>query len=165
MPLAQRKARPEKTPVADSADKGLLWITLTQTEGEDIRFRGAYVAEATSYTPNAPVWHTITLYRRGASGCVSYVVSIRIYQKTLGIEDKARVFTVATIDAVMDLVENYRPEADVQTPLSANAVKQLSPVQAALHTAKLQRDISQVRRYYDAMVGNFLFTIGALKPF
>jgi hypothetical protein len=74
-----------------------------------------------------------------------------------------RVVRAASIEAVMDFLEQYSPEKEVQSSLSASELKRLGPVQAALHTAKMRRDISQVRRHYDAMVGDFLFNIGSLK--
>lgn len=158
MPLAQRKARDAQPPVADDQ----AWITLVPTSGADVRFRGAWMAEATSYSAYVPTWHVITLYRRGASSRVSYVVSIRTHHKSVDAQDMTRVFKAATIEAVMALLERYTPENDVRPSLSVAECKRLGPVQAALHTAKMDSDISQVRRHYGAMVGDFLFRIGAL---
>lgn len=163
MSLSQRKTRDAKTPAGQRDDDGLQWITLVQTSGKDVRFRGTYIAEATSYRASVPIWHVIHLYRRCASGCVSYVVSIRTHQNTVGVEETIRVVRAASIEAVMDFLEQYSPEKEVQSSLPASELKRLGPVQAALHTAKMRRDISQVRRHYDAMVGDFLFNIGSLK--
>ena len=163
MPSSQRKARDEKPAAVPRAADDLLWITLEQSSGENVRFRGALVAEATSYSANVPVWHVISLYQRGASGCVSYIVSIRSHQKSVGIADSARVFRAATIEAVMDMLEGYKAEKDVFSSQSADEIKRLGPAQAALHTTKMRRDVSQVRRHYDAMVGDFLFRVGSLK--
>jgi hypothetical protein len=159
MPLSQRKARnTEPYATADQA-----WIMLVPTTGEAVRFRGVQLAEATSYSVSVPTWHVITLYRRGASGCVSYIVSIRTYQKSADTQDVTRVFKAGTIEAVMELLERYMPEDDVASGISPQDYKALGPVQATLHTAKTQSNISQVRRHYDAMVGDFLFRIGALE--
>jgi hypothetical protein len=163
MPLSQRKALDVKSPASLNADDDQAWITLAQTTGEDVRFRGVSVAEATSYTPSAPMWHVISLYRRGAAGCVSYVISVHTHQKSVGVEDTVRVFKAATIDVVMDMLERYTPEQDVRSNMAESEIKRLGPVQAALHSAKMHRDMSQVRRHYDAMVGDFLFRIGSLK--
>jgi hypothetical protein len=159
MPLSQRKARAaEPCATADQA-----WITLMPTKGANVRFRGAAVAEATSYSVSVSAWHVITLYRHGASGRTKYIVSIRTHQKSVDAQDVVRVFKAATIEAVMDLLERYTPEDDVASSLSPQDYKALGPVQAALHTAKTRSDISQVRRHYDAMVGDFLFSIGTLE--
>jgi hypothetical protein len=111
-----------------------------------------------------PVWHVIKLYQRGASGPVSYIVSIRTHHKSVDAEDMTRVLKAATIEAVMESLERYTPEDDVASSLSSTECKGLGPVQAALHSAKLRSDVSQVRRHYDAMVGDFLFRLATLGP-
>jgi hypothetical protein len=163
MSLSQRKARNAKANVAAAADDDHAWIRLTQTDGRTVRFHGTLIVEASSYTSSTPVWHVITLYQRDTPASVSYIMSIRTHQKSASIEDTLFVFKLATLEAVMDLLEQYTPENDVHSGITASELKQLAPVEAALHTAKMQCDISQVRRHYAAMVGDFLFKIGSLK--
>ncbi len=158
MPLSQRNARDAKP--SDSDDQA--WITLVPTKGAAVRFRGTRVAEATSYSASLPLWHVITLYRRRASASDGYIVSIRTHQKSVDAKDMSRVCKASTIEAVMDLLETYKPEDDLPSGLSAAEHKRLGPVHAALHTAKMRSDVSQVRRHYHAMIGDFLFRIGSL---
>jgi hypothetical protein len=159
MPLSQRK--PGDAEPCATADQA--WITLKPTKGASVRFRGAALAEATSYSASVSAWHVITLYRHEKASRTRYIVSIHTHQKSVDAQDVVRVFKAATIEAVMDLLERYTPEDDVVSSLSPQECKALGPVQAVLHSTKTQSDISQVRRHYNAMVGDFLFRIGTLE--
>jgi hypothetical protein len=160
MPMRQRIANDRQAQLAFGEDDGLLPIILTQANGKSVRFRGALIAEANSYSPNTIVWHEFALYQRIEGG---FIFRLQVRKKMPGTQDSVHIFKGETLEKVMDAIERYMPEYDVSSmPRGGDDTVALT-AKDALAKANLRNQIQQVRRHYDALAGDFLFALNGLE--
>ncbi|MEM9500775.1 MAG: hypothetical protein AAF941_02900 [Pseudomonadota bacterium] len=157
--------RVDETSQANTSDGGYEAIVLVRPSGSSVRFEGVLLADAQNRTDHIAVWHELALYRK-ADG--AFVVTVRMCHKDDRFEGALHVFNAQTFEAVMEIVERYsdsitceslmpKPDADDEDDADED------DAETDLHSVVIDHQLKQIRRHYEAMVGDFLFATNRFR--
>jgi hypothetical protein len=129
-------------------------ISLVRPSGTRVRFEGLLLADAHNRTDHIPVWHELALYQKPDS---SFVVTICVRHRRNGFDDALHVFNATTFEMVMDIVERYRDSITVEGVVRTRQADDPVDAPPILRSVVVENQIKQIRRHYEALVGDFLF--------
>jgi hypothetical protein len=127
-------------------------IALRVTGGKPLRFRGELLAEATSRRAATSAWHDITVYRCETA---DFAASLRLCGTPTEIDRAAR-FT--SLDALETWFETFDPTADLHAGFDV-ADPALTGAALAVKAASLRDRAEDLRRAYQALIGELLFRL------
>jgi hypothetical protein len=110
------------------------------------------VATSSGYSTELPFWYEVNVYRTPDD---SLVTDIRLFNKNPNMTDLFRVREHEDMEAVFAYFESYDASADL-TPGRDVSSPTASSAALALSAARLQLQVNQLTRHYEAMIGDLL---------
>ncbi len=128
-------------------------VTLRLSGGKPMHMRAELLAECTSWSPGAPAWHELALYRRETA---DYAVGVKICRGPMGGSDvfHARIF--ADLDGALAWLQAFNPTADLDADIDSSD-RHISTTDIALRAATLRQRADRVEKQYRAMIGELLY--------
>jgi hypothetical protein len=128
-------------------------VTLRVSGGKPVRMRADLLAECSSWSPGAPAWHEVVLYRREVG---DYAVGLKTCRAPAGEADvfHARIFP--DLDAALNWLQAFDPTSDLGVDIDASD-RRISTTDIALRAAALRQRTDRVDLQYRAMIGELLY--------
>jgi len=121
-----------------------------------LAFNGVEMAMAMNFTPKAPCWYEIALYRTADS---RFVLAVKLFY-TGEETDISRAWEFDSYDAAVTHLEEFDPADDVRVDVQPDDPS-LSLPEMAAHALALRARATEARRQYRALVGEILHTLDA----
>ncbi len=120
-----------------------------------LNFSGSELAMAMSYTPSIPYWYEINLYRTTEQ---SFVTAIRRFHQSEDKQDTVQAWQSETLEEAIDKLTAHDAAHDV--PLAIEIDTAIAPAaEVAAIALHLLSEISDTRRHYQSLVGEFLYDL------
>jgi hypothetical protein len=148
--LADATGAPVAVAPPESADGT---VTLRMSGGKPMRMRAELLAECSSWSPGAPAWHELALYRRETE---DFAVGLKTCRGPAGDGDvfHARVFP--DLDAALGWLQAFDPTADLGADIDASD-RRVSTTDIALRAAALRQRADRIELQYRSMIGELLY--------
>ncbi len=128
---------------------------LRRTGGRPVRFAGVELCTAMSFGPGAPFWYEVNIFRTHDQ---QFVVDVRHFTKRDGEQDRFSVFTTASFEDAIQVLETYEPAADIRVDLPVDD-ESVPLAELGLHAASLRLKIGEARRQFRTLVGEILYEL------
>jgi hypothetical protein len=154
-PTAEHPVPMSSHPVPTGAAAGTLssgHYRLPSPGGRPVAFAGSELAMAMSFKPELPYWYEINLYRANDG---SFPVAIKQFFQSSEETDVIRAWVTPTLDAAIQLIEEYDPAHDVPVPMSLFSTD-MTAAELEAAAMDLQAQVAHARTHYRTLVGEFL---------
>ena len=130
---------------------------LRRLGGRPLSFHGSELGMAMSFTPTAPYWYEVNIYRTVSQ---QFVLVIRHFFQSEQEQDTIRAWECETFGEVMDKLESYDAADDVRVTVNA-ADPDLSLPEMAAHALDLRAKAEAARQQFSGLVGELLYDLEA----
>ncbi|MEM1065508.1 MAG: hypothetical protein AAF771_03045 [Pseudomonadota bacterium] len=130
---------------------------IARNGGRPLRFSGAELGMAMSYTPEIPYWYEINLYRTSSG---AFVLAIRLFHISDQKTDTVEAWEFDSLEDALWKIESYDPGADVDVALKQD-LDRMTPADLAAEMLELKARIAGIRHHYRSLAGEFLGTLDA----
>lgn len=130
-------------------------ITIRQTGGRPLEFKGSELLTATSHSPGPSLWYEVYVWRAASGG---FVVHIRMFAKSERMKDRFRVFQVDSTDELAHLLETYDTSKDIDADIPVDD-KDVHVAEIALQAAALRMKVDEAARQFGDLVGEILHSL------
>lgn len=130
-------------------------VTVRQTGGRPLEFKGSELLTATSHSPGPSLWYEIYVWRTVAGG---FVVQIRMFAKSERMKDRFRVFQVDSVEELAHLFETYDTSKDIDADIPVDD-KNVHVAEIALQAAALRMKVDEGARQFADLVGEILHSL------
>jgi len=128
-------------------------VTLRVSGSRPIRMCGELLAECSSWSPGAPAWHELVVYRRQTEDFAAGIKTCH------GSRDGAEVFHARIfpdLNAALGWLQAFNPTADLGADIDSSD-RRISTTDIALRAATLRQRTDRVEQQYRVMIGELLY--------
>jgi hypothetical protein len=120
-----------------------------------MRMQAELLAEASSWSADAPAWHELALYRRDGG---DFAIGMKTCRGPAGDSDvfHARIFP--DLESALVWLQDFDPTGDLGVDIDASD-RRISATDIALRAAALRQRTDRVSLQYRAMIGELLYRI------
>jgi hypothetical protein len=130
-------------------------VTLRHSGGKPMRMQAELLAEASSWSADAPAWHELALYRRDGG---DYAVGMKTCRGPAGDSDVFHARTFPDLEGALVWLQDFDPTGDLGVDIDASD-RRISATDIALRAAALRQRTDRVSLQYRAMIGELLYRI------
>ena len=117
-----------------------------------LTFEGSELCMAMSFSPSAPWWYEINMFRTASQ---SFVVAVKMFFQSEDERDICRAWECESFSDAMDKLEGYDAANDVRLDIAPDDPG-LSLPELAAHALALRAKATEARRQYNSLVGEVL---------
>ena len=129
-------------------------VTLKRVGARPLSFQGTELCMAMSFTPGAPFWYEINVFRTTDQ---RFVCAVRTFFAADNEDDQVRAWEFESFEQVMAHLEGYDPADDIRVDLDPSAPMTLPEL--AANALALRARAAEARRQFATIVGEILYEL------
>jgi hypothetical protein len=153
-PMQQYAEKPETMPAPEAM---AMSFSLKRVGAKPLSFHGSELAMVMNFSPTAPSWYEIAIYRTTEQ---RFVAVVKLFYSSSEEQDVARAWEFDDFGAVVTHLEAYDPADDVRVDVQPDDPS-LSLPEMAAHALALRARAAEARRQYRALLGEILHELEA----